>query len=85
MKKKPMSEKGQKAVSDFERKYNSELYDESALSGGGRVSDNPPNGPYKNTYGDQFPKKASSKAPEYHDPAREAVRTFRKSYTRDTD
>lgn len=85
--KKPVSEKGKRVVSDFESRYNSELEaDLSPLGDSGRVSDdNPPNGPYKNTYGDQFPKKASSKPPEYHDPAREAVKTFRRSYTRFDD
>lgn len=86
-KKKVVSEEGKRVISDFEKKYFSELYDESPLSAGGRVSDRSDtgpegHGPFKNTYGSQFYKKASSKAPEYTDPAKEAVRTFRNSYRR---
>lgn len=86
--KKPVTEKGKRVISDFERKYNSELEaDLSPLGDSGRVSDdNPPNGPYKNTYGDKWAGPASSKAPQYRDPAaREAVKTFRNSYHRGDD
>src|SRR5882672_2394621 len=78
-----------RAVSSFEARYNSELYEESPMAAGGRVSDdNPPNGPYKNTYGDKWAGPASSAAPQYRDPspkAQEAVKTFRRSYRRDDD
>jgi hypothetical protein len=92
---KKMSEKGLRAVSAFERKYNSELeQDESPMGDGNRVQDhegedNPAGGPYKNTYGKQFYKDASSKAPEYKDPAspraKEAVKVFRRAYRRGDD
>jgi hypothetical protein len=81
--KKPVTEKGKRVVSDFERKYNSELEaDESPFGDGARVKDTIP--PMKNTYGAPYTP-GSSKAPQYKDPSREAVAVFRKAYRRGDD